>query len=180
MLIFFAFLSFVLTQRVVELAIARRNARQMTAMGAVEAGQDHYKYLVALHICFFASLMAEVFWLERKPPQWWMAPAAAFILAQGLRYWCMTSLGPFWNTRIIVLPGAKAVRRGPYRFLRHPNYLAVVAELLCIPLLFGAWVTAAILSVANLYLLSVRIRVEEAALDEAHSSSSTLTRSKRL
>ncbi|MZP28313.1 isoprenylcysteine carboxyl methyltransferase [Heliobacterium undosum] len=167
MLIFFAFLSLVLAQRVAELTIARRNARWMTAQGAVEAGQAHYKYLVALHICFFAALMTEVLMLGRKPPQWWMAPAAAFVVAQWLRYWCMTSLGPFWNTRIFVLPGAKAVKRGPYRFFRHPNYLAVITELLCIPLLFGAWMTAAMVSVVNLYLLSVRIHVEEAALTEA-------------
>ncbi|ABZ83022.1 conserved hypothetical protein [Heliomicrobium modesticaldum Ice1] len=167
MLVFFALFSFVLAQRVVELAIARRNARRMTAKGAVEVGHAHYRYLVALHVCFFAALMTEVLVLGRKPPQWWMAPAAAFLIAQGLRYWCMTSLGHFWNTRIFVLPGANAIRRGPYRFFRHPNYLAVVTELLCIPLLFGAWITAAVISIVNLYLLSVRIQAEEAALAEA-------------
>ena len=105
------------------------------------------------------------------PPSWWPIPLALFLLVQPLRYWAIFTLGEYWNTRILVVPGAKLVRRGPYRYLRHPNYVVVVVEILSLPLIFGAWITALVFSALNAVLLSIRIREENRALAEsAHST----------
>jgi methyltransferase len=99
-------------------------------------------------------------------PAFWPVPLALFLLVQPLRYWAIFSLGETWNTRILVIPGAKLVRRGPYRFLRHPNYVVVVVEVLAFPLIFGAWITALVFSILNAILLYVRIKEENRALAE--------------
>lgn len=161
---FFLLTGLVISQRLAELLIARRNAIWMRAQGAKEVGQRHYRFAVMMHIAFFVSLITEVMVFRRTAMEWWWIPLTAFILAQGLRYWCIASLGRFWNTRILVLPGAKVVRRGPYRFFRHPNYLAVVVEILAIPLVFQAYLTAVVFSALNLLFLTIRIPAEEKAL----------------
>jgi methyltransferase len=99
-------------------------------------------------------------------PAYWPMPLTLFLLVQPLRYWAILSLGENWNTRILVVPGAKPVRRGPYRYLKHPNYVVVVVEILTFPLIFGAWITALVFSALNAALLSVRIREEDRALRE--------------
>lgn len=160
-----AMVAAVAAQRLAELALAVRNRRWLLARGAREYGAGHYPLFVVLHTCWLAGWLAEGFVRGGGPGAAWALWLGLFLVAQGLRYWCIASLGRRWNTRILVLPGVPPVRRGPYRILRHPNYLAVTAELLCGPLIFGAWLTALAAGVANAWLLlAVRIPAEEKAL----------------
>jgi methyltransferase len=159
---------FVAVQRVAELLIAKKNARHMKSRGAQEVGSAHYKYLVLIHLGFFLSLLGEVTLGHGGSPSWWPIPLVVFILAQLLRYWCIRSLGPFWNTRIYVLAESGLINKGPYRRLKHPNYLVVRLEFLTLPLIFGAYETAAIFSMFNYAFLKwVRIPTEEKALQLA-------------
>lgn len=150
----------VAVQRLAELAYAQRNTRRLLAAGGREIGAGHYPLIVALHALWLLSLA--VFVPPAQPVDWGLL--AVFLLLQGLRLWIIASLGRFWTTRIITLPGAPLVRRGPYRFLKHPNYLVVAAEIAVLPLAFGAWQIALVFSIANAALLAWRIRCEEAAL----------------
>ena len=153
--------------RVSELILSSRHTRRLLARGAREHGHGHYPLLVVLHALFPVALVVEVIVLGARPnalaPLW----LALWLGAQGMRYVSIRALGERWTTRVLVLPGAPLVRRGPYRWLRHPNYLAVVVELLAAPLIFGAWRTALVFSLANLPLLRVRIRCEEHAMAAA-------------
>ncbi len=152
-------------ERIHELSIARRNARRAFAEGAIEVGRAHYRAMVVMHTLFIASCVFEVVFFPRQiaPIVSWLALGAAF-LAQAIRYWACTSLGDRWNTRIIVLPGAPPVTHGPYRFMRHPNYLAVIVEMAAVPMVGGAIVTAAVFTIANAIILAVRIPAEERAM----------------
>ncbi|MGZ4112988.1 MAG: isoprenylcysteine carboxyl methyltransferase family protein, partial [Tumebacillaceae bacterium] len=158
--------TFVVLQRLLELVIAKRNARHIKSLGGYEVGASHYPYIVALHACFLLSLLAEVYERGRLAELPHLIPFALFLLAQCLRVWALLSLGRFWNTRIFVLPRSHAVERGPYRFLRHPNYTVVAVELLTLPLACGAPLTAVVFSLLNAVVLRVRIRTEELALLE--------------
>lgn len=159
-------------QRLFELRIAARNARISMAYGGREYGARHYPLFIVLHTTWFAAMVVESSMrktteLPDPIPWWWWTCAVVIIAAQGLRYWAITSLGDAWNTRIIVVPGRSPVERGPYRFMKHPNYIAVVAELFCIPLLVGAPITAIVVSVLNaILLLGIRIPMENRALEE--------------
>ena len=153
-------------QRLLELVLARRNERVVRARGAVERGRGHYPFMVALHALWLLSTLVEGWLRGPEPPAWWPVALVFFLLVQPLRYWAIFSLGPFWNTKILVVPGASPVRGGPYRFLSHPNYVVVAAEILTFPLIFGAWVTAVVFSLLNAGLLFVRIREEDRALRE--------------
>jgi methyltransferase len=145
--------------RLVELPIARANTRRLIAAGGHEVAEGHYPLIVALHIAWLGTL-------------WWLAPGrpmnlpllALFGLVEVVRIWVVQTLGPRWTTRIIVVPGEKLVRRGPYKFLNHPNYAVVVAEIALLPLVFGLWWTALIFSLLNAAILFVRIRAENRAL----------------
>ena len=156
----------VATQRLLELVLSRRNERRIRARGAVERGRGHYPLMVALHALWIASTLVEGIVRGPEVPALWPVPLALFLLAQALRYWAVFSLGESWNTRILVVPGAKLVRRGPYKYLDHPNYVVVVVEILAFPLIFGAWVTALVFTALNTALLYVRIREEDRALAE--------------
>lgn len=155
--------------RLVELRVAARHLAWARSRGGVERGAGHYPVMVLLHSALLVGAPLEV-WLADRP----FVPALAVLMlllllaAHALRWWCIRSLGPQWNTRVVVVPGLPLVTRGPYRYrwLRHPNYVAVVAEGLALPLVHGAWLTAAAFTVANLALLSWRVRVEEQALAE--------------
>ncbi|MDQ0990679.1 isoprenylcysteine carboxyl methyltransferase family protein [Streptomyces sp. V3I7] len=158
----------VAAERVAELVVARRNAAWTFSRAGVEHGRDHYPVMVALHMALLACCLLEPALAGRPflPVLGW--PMLAFVvLAQALRWWCVTALGPYWNTRVIVVPGARLVGAGPYRFLRHPNYLAVVVEVAALPLAHCAWLTATVFTVANAVLLTVRVRCENAALAQA-------------
>jgi len=153
-------------QRLLELVLARRNERRARARGAVEWGRGHYPLIVGLHSLWLVSTL--VGGLLRGPvfPVYWPAALALFLLVQPLRYWAILSLGESWNTKILVVPGAKLVRGGPYRYLKHPNYVVVVVEILAFPLIFGAWLTALVFTLLNAVVLGVRIREENRALGE--------------
>ena len=152
-------------ERLVELLVARRNARWAFAHGGKEFGHGHYPVMVTLHTVLLLGCVVEVWALHRPflPGLGWPMLAVA-ALSQVLRWWCVTTLGRRWNTRVIVVPQAPLVRRGPYRWLHHPNYVAVVSEGVALPLVHTAWLTAAGFTLANAVLLAVRIRVENAAL----------------
>jgi len=158
------FLALVIVQRAGELALSARNARRLRARGARESGAGHFPLLVLVHVLFPLGLAGEVLLLGARPgplaPLW----LALWLAAQALRYAAVRALGERWNVRIWVLPGAPLVHSGPYRFLRHPNYVAVAAELLAAPLIFGAWRTALGISLLNLVALRIRIRAENEAL----------------
>ena len=159
-----AVLAYYAAQRFGELALSARNTRLLLARGAREHGQEHLPMLIVLHTLFPIALATEVLALHARPgaltPLW----VGSFVAAQGLRWAAMRALGDRWSARVVVIPGVPLVRHGPYRWLRHPNYLAVVIELLAAPLMFGAWRTAAAFSAANLLALRLRIRCEERAL----------------
>jgi methyltransferase len=151
--------------RLVELQVSRRNVAAMNSRGGVEVGIRHYPWMVLMHASFLVSCPLEV-WLLDRP---WVAalgvPMLGLVAAgMGLRYWTVRTLGVRWTTRVIVLPGEPLVRTGPYRLLRHPNYLGVVLELFALPMVHTAWIAAVVFSVLNAMLLRARIRVEDAAL----------------
>jgi methyltransferase len=159
-----AFLGAVIVQRVSELVVSARNARWTLARGGREYGRGHFPWLVCVHVLFIAGIGAEVVLLGARPGALWPVWLAVWGAAQALRYAAIRALGERWNVRIIVMPGMPLVQTGPYRFLRHPNYVAIVAELISAPLIFGAWRTAVIVSVLNAIALRTRIRVEDEAL----------------
>lgn len=164
---FHLFILFVIAQRLVELVIAKRNEKLMLANGAVEFDWKGYKFIVLIHICFFISLVSEKTFLNRELNGFWVIFLILFILAQLLRYFSIASLGMFWNTRIIILKGSPLIKKGPYRFLKHPNYIAVITELAVIPLIFSCYITAIIFTIFNLFILRRRIKIEEQALNQA-------------
>jgi methyltransferase len=154
-----AILGFVTSQRFAELALARRNTAKLLEAGAKEYAPAHYPWIVAVHTGWLGTL-------------WWLAPGRPIdwpllVLFVGLqlgRIWVLRTLGPRWTTRIIVLPEAPLVESGPFRFVRHPNYLIVIGEIAVLPLVFGLWEIGVIFSLANAVVLAVRIRAEEQAL----------------
>lgn len=155
----------VAAERLWELGVSRRHRRALEDRGAVEVGAGHYPWMVALHTAFLISCVAEV-WLLRRPWRPLVAVIALAVLgaALALRWWTLATLGERWTTRVLVVTGEELVTSGPYRLLRHPNYLVVVLEIASIPMVHGAWLTALVFSFANLALLRERIRVEEGAL----------------
>ncbi len=159
-----AFILLLAGERLIELALSARHARRLRARGAVEHGRGHFPLLVALHVLLFPALAFEVLGLGARPGAAWPLWLALFLAAQGLRFASLWALGPRWTVRVLVVPGEPPVRRGVYRFLRHPNYVAVAVELLAGPLLFGAWRTAVLATLANLVAMALRIPVEERAL----------------
>ena len=152
-------------ERLAELVVATRNARWAFAHGGVESGRGHYPVMAAMHAAFLVACIAEVAIADRPFLPWLGWPMLALVVAsQALRWWCVATLGHQWNTRVIVVPGLPLVSGGPYRWLRHPNYVAVVVEVAALPLVHTAWVTALVFTLANAVVLAVRIPVEERAL----------------
>jgi methyltransferase len=152
-------LALVTVQRLSELWLSRRNTRRLLAQGAREHGSGHYPLIVAVHALWLATL-------------WWLAPThpvdgfwlGIFVLLEVARIWVLVTLGPRWTTRIIVLPDAPLVRRGPYRFVNHPNYWVVIGEIAVLPLVFGLWQLALVFTLLNAMALAIRIRAENRAL----------------
>jgi methyltransferase len=167
--LYLVFLALVACERGAELVISRAHARVAFANGAYEVGRGHYRLMASVHTLFFASCAAEVLLLDRSfPGALGFVALAAALLAQGLRYSAVSALGQRWNVRIIVWPNAAPVTSGPYRFIRHPNYLAVCIELFFIPLIHGAVITAWVFTALNAGILAVRIGEEERALGNAY------------
>jgi len=155
---FIIFILFLITQRMTELYISRRNEKWLLSRGAIEYGRAHYPYIVALHTFFVISLITEYYLTGGQSISY--IALSLFILLLAFKYWVLSSLGTYWNTRIYRVPGAVAVRKGPYKLFKHPNYIDVVLEIAIIPLVFHLYYTALIFSVLNAIVLSVRIRVE--------------------
>ncbi|HEX6980185.1 MAG TPA: isoprenylcysteine carboxylmethyltransferase family protein [Alphaproteobacteria bacterium] len=153
-------LGIVLVQRIVELLVARHNTERLLAQGAVELGASHYPYIVLLHAAWFAALAIAVPANAAVSVPW----LTVFIVLQLGRIWVIRTLGRYWTTRVISLPGAPLVRHGPYRYVRHPNYLIVAGEIAVLPLVFGEWAIALVFSILNALVLRERIAVEERAL----------------
>lgn len=165
MTLFHSIVALVVLARLGELALARRNTRRLLSEGAIEIGAAHYPLIVALHATWLLAMLLAI--PAGAQPQWlWLG---SFLVLQVGRLWVVTSLGRFWTTRIISLPHAPLVRRGPYRFLRHPNYLIVELEIVLLPLAFDAWAIALVFGLANAALLAWRIRIEEASLHARRS-----------
>ncbi len=159
-----AILAFVTAQRLIELPIARANTQRLLAAGGYEVAPGHYPLIVLVHAGWLAAL-------------WWFAPGrpidltllGLFALVEVARVWVLQSLGPRWTTRIIVVPGEKLVARGPYRFVSHPNYVVVAAEIALLPLVFGLWQVALLFTVLNFIVLFLRIRAEDRAIESLRS-----------
>lgn len=160
----------VAAERFAELAVARRNEAWSRIRGVLEYGAGHYPVMVCLHTAFLLGCLVEPWAAGRPflPVLGWPALGLA-LAAQGLRWWCIRTLGPRWHTRVLIVPGLPLVTCGPYRYLRHPNYLAVVAEGVALPLVHSAWLTAAGFTLLNAALLTVRIRCENTALAPSRS-----------
>ncbi len=160
-----ALVAAVAVERVIELAVSKRNWEWSRARGGSEVGAEHYPVMVVLHIALLVGCLVEPVVADRPfiPALGW--PMLAVVLAaQGLRWWCITTLGHQWNTRVIVIPGGHRVVGGPYRLISHPNYVAVVVEGIALPLVYSAWLTALAFTVCNALLLRTRIKVEDSAL----------------
>ena len=153
-------------ERLIELAIAHRNTRRLIAKGAIEIGRGHYPFIVLLHGSWLLAMLS----LIRADTAIHWAPLAVYALLTIARIWVMASLGRFWTTRVITLPNAPLVKRGPYRYMRHPNYAVVIGEFLMLPLVFGLWPVAIVFSILNLVLLQHRVRIEESALGARRSA----------
>ncbi|QGQ21068.1 hypothetical protein GC089_12765 [Cellulomonas sp. JZ18] len=156
-------------ERLAELVVSSRNARWSFERGGVESGRGHFPAMVLLHTALLVACVVEVLVADRPFVPWLGWPALVLVVAsQALRWWCIGTLGPRWNTRVIVVPGLPLVARGPYRWFRHPNYVAVVVEGIALPLVHTAWVTALVFTVLNaVLLLRFRIPAEERALQAA-------------
>jgi methyltransferase len=152
-------------ERVAELVVSTRNAAWSKQQGGVETGLGHYPFMVVLHTGLLAGALVEA-WTRRPdvPGALAWSMLLLVLLSQALRWWCIGTLGRRWNTRVIVVPGMAPVTSGPYRWLRHPNYVAVVLEGFALPLIHAGWITALVFTVLNAGLLTVRIRAEDAAL----------------
>lgn len=171
MSLFYVLIGAVIVQRLFELFVARKNERWMKGQGAIEVGQSHYKWFIVLHTLFFIALITEY---EYKITTYTEVPFnklffIVFLLAQIGRVWCIYSLGRFWNTKIIVLPKVALIKKGPYKYVKHPNYIIVFIELLCIPIIFGLYLVASVFPFLHLLLLTIRVPKEEAALNRVTS-----------
>ncbi len=166
MTLFICVVGFIIFQRILELLVARNNEKWIKSKGGYEVGANHYPYMVAIHIGFFISLIIEFMVFKQAVSRFWLLLFVVFISLQIMRVWVIASLGRFWNTKILVLPGAHVVKKGPFHFIRHPNYVVVTSEIIIIPLMFEAYFTAIVFTLLNIIILSVRIPKEEAALRE--------------
>ena len=159
---FVLFIGFIIAIRLAELVVARTNEKWARERGAVEYGKEHYPFIVALHVSFIVSLIVEYYF--SRPVFFDQYYLVIFLCLIALKVWVISSLGKYWNTKILRIAHVKLVKRGPYRFVKHPNYIIVVAEIAIIPLVFSLYYTAVIFSILNAFMLAVRIRVENKAL----------------
>lgn len=158
-------------ERLAEMVVAKRNAAWSFARGGIETGRGHWPVMVLIHAGLLVGAVVEV-WVFDRPFIPWLGwtMLALVVAAQMLRWWCITTLGPQWNARVIVVPGAERVTSGPYRWMRHPNYVAVVVEGFALPLVHTAWVTALVFTALNAGVLTMRLRAENEALRQLGAS----------
>jgi methyltransferase len=155
---FIIFISFFILQRLSELFIAKRNEKWLLRQGAIEYGRVHYPFMIAMHTLFIVSIITE-YLLRGQPSIDWLF-LVVFLLVLSFKFWALSSLGKYWNTKIYRIPGVYPVKKGPYKFLKHPNYMEVVCEIAVIPLVFHLYYTAIIFTILNAAMLTVRIREE--------------------
>jgi methyltransferase len=167
MIAFWLFLFIIISQRLIELRFAKRNEKILKAQGATEFDKKGYRVIVVMHIAFFISLACEKLLLNRTLNSYWFIFVFLFLAAQVLRYWAIKTLGVYWNTKVLVIPNHSLVITGPYKYLRHPNYIAVITEIAVIPLIFSCYITAVVFSLINFILLRRRIKIEESVLRKA-------------
>ena len=163
---FYIIISIVIIQRLTELMIAKRNEKWLIANGAVEYGKEHYKYIVFLHTMFFISMFIE-FNIRGRHSEFSVINylfLVIFIFMQVMRFWVLNSLGKYWNTKILRIPGSVLISKGPYRYFKHPNYIIVCCEIIAIPMIFDLYVTAIVFTVLNALILAVRIKEENKVL----------------
>lgn len=163
---FIIFIILFIVQRLSELVIARRNEKWLLSQGAVQYGQEHYPFMIALHTLFIVSIITEYI-LRGKPAIDWLF-LVLFLLVLSFKFWALSSLGKYWNTKIYRVPGVYPVKKGPYKFLKHPNYMEVVLEIAIIPLVFHLYYTTIIFTLLNAAMLWVRIGVENKVWAEVH------------
>lgn len=161
---FLAFYIFLIFQRISELFLAKSNEAATRKQGAVEYDKEGYKYIVFLHTAFLISFLVEKIFLGRELNSFSLVLFIIFIFTQILRYWALSSLGIYWNTKILVVPDLNLVKKGPYKYIKHPNYLAVITEIAVIPLIFSCYLTSIVFTILNLIILRRRINIEEKAL----------------
>jgi methyltransferase len=167
-IVYYALLVVIAFERLAELVVSQRHAAASLRRGGVEYGQGHFPVMVALHVALLAGCWIEPLALDRPfiPALAW--PMLALVVAaNALRWWCIATLGPRWTARVIVMPGMPLVRKGPYRWFAHPNYVAVIVEGAALPLVGSAWITACTFTALNAALLTVRVRCETRALAAA-------------
>lgn len=165
---YYLFIALVAAERLVELAVSRRNAQWSFAHGGKEFGRGHYPAMVSMHALLLVSCIVEVATAHRPFLPWLGWPMVALVAAStAMRWWCVATLGKHWNPRLIMIPGAPLVHTGPYRLLHHPNYTAVAVEVAALPLVHSAWWTAIVFSLANAAILRIRIHSENLALGYA-------------
>ncbi|MBC7399683.1 MAG: hypothetical protein H7289_07035 [Mucilaginibacter sp.] len=155
---FIIFISFLILQRLSELYISSRNEKWLLQNGAIQYGQSHYPFMVAMHTLFIISIIVEYNWRGSTPISWGFL--IAFLLVLSFKFWALSSLGKYWNTKIYRVPGVYPVKKGPYKIFKHPNYMEVVCEIALIPLVFHLYYTAIIFTLLNAAMLTVRISVE--------------------
>lgn len=155
---FILFISFLILQRLSELYISSRNEKWLLSQGAVQYGQSHYPYMVAMHTLFIVSIIAEHIWSDHS--EFSSTFLILFILVLSFKFWALSSLGKYWNTKIYRVPNVYPVKKGPYKLFKHPNYMEVVCEIAIIPLVFNLYYTAIIFSILNVVMLTVRIKEE--------------------
>jgi methyltransferase len=152
-------------ERFVELYISKRNAAWSFKQGGIEYGADHYKWMVIMHTLFLVAILLEYFWFGSDLAAGIRLGAVVLaVLCQVSRWWIIQTLGYQWNTRVIIVPGLTRVLAGPYKFLKHPNYVVVALETAVLPLVFGSWRTSLVFSILNAWMMTVRLRVENSAL----------------
>jgi methyltransferase len=170
MIVYWVLLGVIACERLAELVVSARHAQGLLRRGGVEYGFGHFPVMIALHVALIAGCVLEPLLAHRTfSPRLGWTMVTVTVLANGLRWWCIRTLGPRWTARVIVLPGAPLVRSGPYRWFSHPNYVAVIIEGFALPLAGSAWITAAAFTVLNAGLLTVRIRCETRALAAGHA-----------
>jgi methyltransferase len=161
-MVFVLFISAVILLRISELVLSRRNEKWLLQNGAIEFGKEHYSIIVALHVSFFISLVTE--FLLKGSDSWSPVLMILYFLLILFKGWIIFSLSKFWNTKIYHIPNHPLVKKGPYKYIRHPNYIVVVAEILIIPLVFELYITAIIFTILNAIMLTIRIKAEEKAM----------------
>ena len=163
--LFLAIIALTIVERIVELRVGRRNLAWSLERGGVESGQGHWPWMVTLHTAFLVAMVGEALFMPTVASTPMTITAVAIAAgAQGLRWWCIRTLGPRWNPRVVVVPNLPRVRHGPYRFIAHPNYIAVAVEGIALPMIHGCWRTALGFTLLNAVLMTVRLRCENAAL----------------